>query len=115
MRCSQMKNENSQQKLIEEARSLLKQGKVQRVIGFEKGSLGFTTTPLITSDADAVERLVVNPFIVNNLSSFLPELEGKTAIVAKGCDSRSIVSLIQDNKVNRQDVVILGVACAPGL
>ena len=35
-------------------------------------------------------------------------------IVAKGCDSRSIVGLIQDNKVIREDVVILGVPC-PGI
>jgi len=107
-----MKNENSQKKLIEEAKKLLKECRLQRIIGFEKGSLRFTTTPLITYDAADAERLVINPFIVNNLSNFLIGLEGKTAIVAKGCDSRSIVSLIQDNKVKREDVVILGIPCA---
>ncbi len=107
-----MQNENSQQKLIEATGNLLKQGKVRRIIGFEKGSLRFATTPLITSDADEVERLVINPFTVNNLSGFLVGLEGKTAIVVKGCDSRSIVSLIQDNKIKREDVFILGVPCA---
>jgi formate dehydrogenase subunit beta len=34
--------------------------------------------------------------------------------VAKGCESRSIVSLIQDNKVAREDLVILAVPC-PGI
>ena len=103
-----------EQKLQNEARALLEQGKVDYIIGFEPGSLKFTTTPLITGDKEDVERLVINPFIVNNLSVFLSELQGRVGIVAKGCDSRSIVSLIQDNKVVREDVVIIGIPC-PGL
>jgi len=103
-----------EQKLQEEARALLEQGKVDYIIGFEPGSLKFTTTPLITKDKEDVERLVINPFIVNNLSVFLTELQGRVGIVVKGCDSRSIVSLIQDNKVVREDVVIIGIPC-PGL
>jgi len=51
---------------------------------------------------------------LNNLAVFLTELKGRIGIVAKGCDSRSVVSLIQDNKVAREDVVIIGVPC-PGL
>ncbi|MCL0075458.1 4Fe-4S dicluster domain-containing protein, partial [Dehalococcoidia bacterium] len=94
--------------------ALLEQNKVDRIIGFEPGSLKFTTTPLITRDKGDLDRLVINPFIVNNLSVFLPELKGRVAIVSKGCDSRSIVSLIQDNKISRDDLVILGIPC-PGM
>jgi len=103
-----------EQKLRQEARALLEQNKVDWIIGFEPGSLKFTTTPLITRDKADTERLVINPFIFNNLADFLTETKGRVGIVAKGCDSRSIVSLIQDNKVVREDVVILGVPC-PGL
>jgi ferredoxin len=103
-----------EQRLQDEARALLEQGKVDYIIGFEPGSLKFTTAPLITRDKEDVERLVINPFIVNNLSVFLTELQGRVGIVVKGCDSRSIVSLIQDNKVVREDVVIIGIPC-PGL
>ncbi len=101
-----------EQKLRSEAKALLAEGKVDCIIGFAPGSLKFTTTPLVISDAGDTERLVINPFIVNNLSVFLTELKGRVGIVAKGCDSRSIVSLIQDNKVAREDVVILGVPCS---
>jgi ferredoxin len=100
-----------QQRLQDEAKALLEQGKVDYIIGFESGSLKFTTTPLITRDAKDVDRLVINPFIVNNLANFLTEIKGRVGIVVKGCDSRSIVSLIGDNKVAREDVVILGVPC----
>jgi len=103
--------EDIEQKLKNEAKALLEQGKVDYIIGFEPGSLKFTTTPLITRDKNDVGRLVIDSFIVNNLANFLTELEGRVGIVAKGCDSRSIVSLIQDNKVARKDVVILGVPC----
>ena len=103
-----------EQKLRQEAKTLLEQGKVDYIIGFEQGSLKFTTTPLITNDKDDTDRLVINPFIVNNLSVFLTEIKGRVGIVAKGCDSRSIVSLIQDNKVVREDIVILGIPC-PGI
>jgi formate dehydrogenase subunit beta len=103
--------EDKQKRLIDEAKALLEQGKVSWVIGYEPGSLKFTTTPLITGDKEELERLVINPFITNNLSNFLTEMEGRVAIVAKGCDSRSIVSLIQDNKVNRDNIIILGIPC----
>ena len=109
-----MKDVEMEQKLRNEAKALLEQGKVDYIIGFEPGSLKFTTTPLITKDKDDIERLVIDPFIVNNLASFLTELKGRIGIVAKGCDSRSVVSLIQDNKVARENVVIIGVPC-PGL
>jgi len=103
-----------EQKLRQEAKTLLEQNKVDWIIGFEPGSLKFTATPLITRDKNDTERLIINPFIVNNLADFLTGIEGRVGIVAKGCDSRSIVSLIQDNKLAREDVVILAVPC-PGL
>ncbi len=107
-----MKDQEIEQKLRSEAKALFEQDKVDYVIGFELGTLKFTTTPLITGDKDDTDRLVINPFIVNNLSVFLPDVKGRVGIVAKGCDSRSLVSLIQDNKVVREDVVILGVPCS---
>ena len=100
-----------EQKLKKEAKALFEQGKVDYIIGFEPGSLKFTTTPLITRDKNDVDRLVINSFTVNNLANFLTEIKGRVGIVAKGCDSRSIVSLIQDNKVARENVVIMGVPC----
>jgi formate dehydrogenase subunit beta len=103
-----------EQKLRQEAKALLEQNKVDWIIGFEPGSLKFTATPLITRDKNDTERLIINPFIVNNLADFLTGIEGRVGILAKGCDSRSIVSLIQDNKLARENLVILGVPC-PGL
>ena len=101
-----------EQKLRSEARALLEQDKVDWIVGFEPGSLKFTATPLITKDKNDAERLVINPFIANNLADFLIGIKGRIGIVVKGCDSRSVVSLIQDNKVARENLVILGVPCS---
>ncbi len=103
-----------EQELRHGVKTLLEEGKVDYIIGFEPGSLKFTTTPLITKDKDDIDRLVINSFIVNNLSVFLTEVKGRVGIVAKGCDSRSIVSLIQDKQVARENIVIMGISC-PGL
>jgi formate dehydrogenase subunit beta len=101
-----------EEKLRSAARELLEHKKVDFIIGYEAGSLKFTTTPLITKDKEAAERLVINPFIINNLSVFLKDTGGKTSIVAKACDIRSIVSLIQDRQLARENVYIIGVPCA---
>ncbi|MFC1938572.1 4Fe-4S dicluster domain-containing protein [Chloroflexota bacterium] len=107
-----MKDKSMEQKLRHEARALLEQGKVDYIIGFEAGSLKFTTTPLITGDENDTSRLVINPFIANNLSVFLTEVKGRVGVFVKGCDSRSLISLMQDKKVVRDDVVILGIPCS---
>jgi hypothetical protein len=62
-----MNHKETEQKLRREARALLEQGKVDYIVGFEAGSLRFTTTPLITSAQDDTSRLVINPFIVNKI------------------------------------------------
>jgi ferredoxin len=107
----QMQETEIQAKLRQEAKSLLEESRVNWLIGFSNGSLKFTTTPLITKNKDEAELLVFNSFITNNLANFLIDFEGRVGIVAKGCDSRSIVSLIQDNKVKRDQLVILGIPC----
>ena len=107
-----MQDIEMQRKLRQKAKALLEKERVDWIIGFEPGSLKFVTTPLITRNIGDIERLVINPFIVNNLSNFLIDIEGRSGIVTKGCDSRSVVSLIQDNKVKREDLFILGIPCS---
>ena len=52
-----MKDSEIERILRDQAKALLEQGKVDCIIGFEPGSLKFTTTPLITKDKDDIERL----------------------------------------------------------
>lgn len=103
-------------KIREEAKRLLESGEVTVVIGWEAGSAPFKTSPAFIESVEDVERLVWNPACANNLAVYLPQVakHAKVGVVAKGCDSRSIVTLIQEKQVTRENVVIIGVAC-PGI
>jgi len=100
-----------EKKLRDTVRELLEKETIDRIVGYEAGSLKFSTTPLITSNKADVDRLVINPFTHSNLSVFLRDLCGKVGIVAKGCDARSTISLIQDRQIARKDVFIIGAPC----
>jgi ferredoxin len=103
-------------KIREEAKRLLETGEVTLVIGWEAGSAPFKTTPAFIEKAEDVDRLVWNPACTNNLAVYLPQVaqDTKVGIVAKPCDSRSIVTLIQEKQVPRENLKIIGVAC-PGI
>lgn len=101
-------------RLREECRQLLETGTVHMVIGFAPGSLPGRTTPVFISNPGDVEQLTWGPFCTANLVKYLLEHrrpDGKTAVVVKGCDSRGIVRLLQDNQVLREEIHVLGIPC----
>jgi len=101
-------------KLRAEGKRLLETGTVHTVIGFAPGSMPNRTVPVFITDPQDVEQLTWNPFCAANLSKYLLDHHqpgGKAAIVVKGCDSRGIVRLLQDNQVLRDEVHILGIPC----
>jgi formate dehydrogenase subunit beta len=56
-------------------------------------------------------RLVWDSNCGINLANYLTNRKEKIGIVAKGCDSRNIVTHIIENKVKREQLVIIGVPC----
>ncbi|ACV62232.1 4Fe-4S ferredoxin iron-sulfur binding domain protein [Desulfofarcimen acetoxidans DSM 771] len=100
--------------LRKQARKLLEDQVVQLVIGYGRGSDPFRVTPVFVRHPDFVDSLIWNPFCINNLAKYLIEyryLPGKIAVVIKGCDSRAVNRLIQDNQIERDKIVLLGVPC----
>jgi len=98
-------------KIRQEAAKLLA-GQVDSVIGFQKGTLPLRSAPIIIHNLNDVDKLVWNSFCANNLARYLRQLgERRVAIVAKGCDARSIVALIVENQLSRDQVFIIGVPC----
>ena len=98
-------------KIQDIARKLLKEKKVDVVLGFEKGTLPSSATPCFIKNPDEADRLIWNSFCGNNLANYLPKRKDKIGIVAKGCDSRSIVVLLQENQIKREQLYIIGVPC----
>lgn len=105
--------ENEKQ-LREVAEKLLIDKKVDLIIGYEKGTLPLRTRPTFIREPEETKRLVWNSRCENNLSFYLKTVKEKVGIVAKGCDSRSIVGLIKESQVKREDIFIIGVPC-PGI
>jgi ferredoxin len=130
------------------AKKLFEEGKIDLLIGYERGTLPLRTTPCFLTSAEGlvpgavgqgltdrssgpairptgtkgVEKLVWDGFCANNLAVYLPRLfsrEGRpkewqpprVAVVAKGCDGRSLVGLIKEKQVPRENLLIVGVPC----
>ena len=83
------------------------------VIGWGPGFDALHATPLFARTAEDVDKLRFDALCVHNLANFLPPLKGrKVGIVVKGCDSRSIVQLMQEGLVTRENLTIFGLPCA---
>lgn len=94
------------------ARELLEQGKVDCVIGYEKGSLPNTARPVFVYDVSEVDNLIFDSLCSHNLTTYLPGLKGKAmALVVKACDNRSLNVLLQEHQVEREKLYVIGVAC----
>ncbi|EPR44346.1 4Fe-4S ferredoxin, iron-sulpur binding domain-containing protein [Desulfovibrio sp. X2] len=83
------------------------------VIGWQQGFDSLHATPLFMRTPEDVDRLIWNPLCVHNLSTYLPSLKGKkVGIVLKGCDSRGVIELLQENLVERENLVLFGMPCS---
>lgn len=93
-------------------RELLKNKQVELVIGYQRASDGVFVTPcFIENDLDA-DLLIWDAYCVYNLSSYLKGHPGrKIGIVAKDCDLKSIVVLLQEKQLKRENLFIIGVEC----
>ncbi|MCK9387356.1 MAG: 4Fe-4S dicluster domain-containing protein [Sulfuritalea sp.] len=110
------------QDIRDTARDLLAKGEVRAVIGWRAGSRGMPAEPVVITAPEQADELVWDPTCYHNLALHLVEDRKflaharKTAgapigIIAKGCDARAIVVLMQENYFKREDVYIIGVSC----
>jgi len=113
-------------KLRDVVKDLFAVEKVDLVIGYEKGSLPLRSRPCFVYSADEADRLVWNSSCTNNLAVYLPRLfersvrpraeyrPPKVGIVAKGCEARSVVGLVKEHQVPRENLILIGIPC-PGM
>ncbi|MFH1101578.1 MAG: Coenzyme F420 hydrogenase/dehydrogenase, beta subunit C-terminal domain [Methanobacteriota archaeon] len=113
----------NEKQLKDEAKKLVARDDVKYVIGYERGTYGFQTTPLFAFTPDEAERFIFSPLCANNLAVYLmleekpPLRKGekedtrKIGLVVKGCDARAVVQIIQEQGLKRDSLVIIGVPC----
>jgi formate dehydrogenase subunit beta len=97
------------------SRRLLEAQAARCVIGYEAEANG-PVAPVFIEAPDEADRLVWNDRCVHNLATFLKtpidDGAGRVAIVAKGCDVKSLVALVQEGQVVRGEIHVIGVDCA---
>ncbi|PNX51638.1 MAG: coenzyme F420 hydrogenase [Thermoplasmata archaeon M9B2D] len=86
---------------------------VQYVIGYSTDPCGFQGIPFFAKKKQDVAHLIFSPFCVHNLAMYLKNYtgSGKIGIVVKGCDCRSVIQLITEKRIVRENLVIIGVSC----
>src|SRR5512135_2418341 len=100
------------EELKKKAKELLGTKQVEAVIGYKRAADGVSAIPcVVTTELEAGE-LIWDATCVYNLTGYLKDFRGKkTAVVAKACDVRSIVVLLQENQLKRDEIFIIGVEC----
>ncbi|MBT3176170.1 MAG: 4Fe-4S ferredoxin [Desulfobacula sp.] len=98
-------------KIRELALELLDKKEVEKVIGFANGTIPLATSPIAITSKQDIEKLVFNSTCGLNLANYLRDQKGKIAVIAKGCDTRNIVTHIVENQIKRDQLFIIGVPC----
>ncbi len=99
------------QKLRETVAGVL--GQVDVVIAYQEGFDKLHATPAFITAPEQIDKIIWNPLCVHNLTSYLPSLKKKkVAVIAKGCDSRTIVQFMEEGLINRDNVVVIGIPCS---
>jgi len=101
--------------LRELARTLLTEGTVRVIIGWEHARRG--ARPVFITDPADTDKLVFDTRCVHNLVTYLnPRRDnvaelGKIGLVVKGCDAKAVAGLLREAQLTRDDVVLIGVRC----
>jgi len=101
--------------LRELARTLLADGTVRVIIGWEHARRG--ARPVFITDPADTDRLIFDTRCVHNLVTYLnPRRDnvaelGKIGLVVKGCDAKAVAGLLREAQLTRDDVVLIGVRC----
>lgn len=104
--------------LRSQVKKLLEDKTVDIVIGYGKGSLPNTATPVFITKPEDADQLIFDNTCRNNLTVYLTKDRKqikkdykKIGIVSKGCDARSVVLYTVENQIKREQAHIIGVPC----
>ena len=109
-----------QDKLKKVIRDLFSEGRIQLFIGYERGTLPYRNRPSFAGSIEDVEKMVWDARCTNNLAVYLPNFFAPRkkdeelpviGLAAKGCDMRSVLELVKEKQISRENIVIVEVPC----
>lgn len=103
--------------LVSKAAELMKNGTVDRVLGWKKGEFDYDVTPAVFNTAEELEKdFVWNDFCGANFSKYLIKETGKSEnkilVFLKPCDTYSFNQLLTEHRFDREKVYAAGVPCS---
>lgn len=102
--------------LVSKACEMLKNGTVDRVLGWKSGEFDYDVTPAIFYTTEEIEKnFVWGDFCGANFSKYLISETGKTEskvlVFLKPCDTYSFNQLLTEHRFEREKVYAVGVGC----
>lgn len=102
--------------LVSKASELLKNGTVDRVLGWKAGEFDYDITPAVFHTGEELEQdFVWNDFCGANFSKYLVSETGKSEnkilVFLKPCDTYSFNQLLTEHCFDREKVYAVGVGC----
>ncbi|SDY33617.1 4Fe-4S dicluster domain-containing protein [Tindallia californiensis] len=97
------------------AASLLEEGEVDLVLGYTKGEQPGKSVPCIVTSSENVGQLIFDEYSEKALSKYLLEesfQDKKVALVIKGCDYRAFKLMVDESRVQRELITLIGVECS---
>ena len=104
-----------QEMMKKRAIELLRDGTVDRVIGWKTGEFVYDITPAVFESAEEIEKdFVYDDFCGANLSKYMVKesrKDGKILVFLKPCDTYSFNQLLNEHRIHRDKVYVIGVQC----
>ncbi len=107
-----MSFEKQRIELIDTCKNLLKEGKVNLVLGFAEGQAEMSASPFFIRTPEETDEMKWDDACSMTLAKYLLEKKEGAAIIAKPCDARAIVMYLAENQIERDKLTIIGVECA---
>jgi len=86
--------------------------RVDVVIAYGRGFDPLHAAPSFIERPQGADGLVFSPLCEQNLASYLTRLNNKkVGVVVKGCDSRTVVQLLQEGLIKRENLFVIGIPC----
>jgi ferredoxin len=114
-------NKEIETSIREIAKKMLSEKQVDVIIGYSKGTIPLSSTPIVIRKEDQVDKLIWDNLCYINLARYLvplmPQLcdsEGnslKIGIVSKGCVGRAVNLLAAEKQINLDNVKMIGFNC----
>ncbi|MBO4334617.1 MAG: hydrogenase iron-sulfur subunit [Desulfovibrio sp.] len=82
------------------------------VLGWQEGRDLLHSVPLFIRSEDDLTKLRCDATCHNNLVRYLPDLKGqKVGIIVRSCEARSVVQLLQEGLISREELVVFALPC----